>query len=653
MKKSILFILCCFYFTSLCKAQVFTIPYSDDFETGAPGWISSPITATSWELGTPTYGSINSSHSGINCWKTDLDSSYANSTGCFLMSPKLNFLNAAVIKISFWQNRNVEPGWDGFRLEYSTDTIQPWTIVGSMGVAGALNWYTDNSLNSSALPGWEGSSQGWIYSSIILPNFAGGNNVRFRFVFTSDASVTYDGVAIDDFNVISSTANFIRGTAYIDMNSDFIIDAGDVPAPNLIIACNFVSGYYYLNTNNSGYYEFPLDSGIAHTITPTTPLYSTIDPVNITLTPAGSGQVFSGNDFLVTFAPGVIDAQVNIISSPVRPGMNHNKYLYLTNPGTALVSGTVELTYDPNYTFISASAPSTVISPNELEFVYTALMPGESRVIDLLFYGDTTLQTGSLTSANAIIYPLAGDTNTVNNYDTVTITVVNSCDPNNKLSFPEGDFLLPFVNAGMDIDYTINFQNVGTAVAININIIDVLDEDLDISTFEITGSSHPITSWNINSNRQLQVIYSNINLADSISNEPESHGFLAYTIRPYTNLIAGTEISNTAAIFFDFNLPVITNTTSSIIVNPTGEPELPVSSQLLLLPNPNDGNFYLRADAGFTSFSIFNAIGQELVHEKISVPGVLQEVSHDLPSGLYLIVATGNNLSSTSTMIIE
>ena len=53
-------------------------------------------------------------------------------------------------------------------------------------------------------------------------------------------------------------------------------------------------------------------------------------------------------------------------------------------------------------------------------------------------------------------------------------------------------------------------------------------------------------------------------LADSNANEPESHGSLTYRIVEKASNPKGSEISNTAHIFFDWNEAIITNTTYSI-----------------------------------------------------------------------------------------
>lgn len=655
MKKILLTAFICLYTLTTIFAQIFTLPYSDDFESGAPGWISyysSPVN-TIWELGSPAFGATNSTHSGNSCWDINLDTNYSNSAICYLISPEFDLTNVTGLEISFWQNIYTENGWDGFRLEYATDTITGWTVIGSQQSVGMMNWYTDNQLNSSGLPAWEGSSNGWIQSSIIIPNFGGGANVWFRFVFTSDASVVSDGVSIDDFSITQTNHNIVSGTAYLDVNSDYIIDAGDVPLPNMIINSTPPSGYYFHPTDVNGNYSFLVDSGIPTTFTLIPNLYSTVTPSNYVITFNGSNQSNTGNDFLITYIPGVIDADINISSTPVRPGLNHTKIIQYTNNGTTFVSGTISLMFDPSYSLLSSSEPFTTIAPNTIEFLYTNLLPGENRFIYCDFVADSTLPLASITSASVIIYPITGDTNIVNNYDTVYNTTINSFDPNNKLVDPEGDLPLQQVSAGMDLNYTINFQNTGTAEAINIHIYDMLDANLDLSTFEVTGFSHSLSSWNIASNRQLSFNFNNIFLPDSNTNEGLSHGFVTYKISPYTSLTAGTQINNFAAIVFDNNLPVITNNVTSTVVIPTGLQQVK-SDEIILYPNPNTGEFYLNAGSDFTTYKIYNITGQIVNSGAITTPGKSQLISSgELPAGMYLVQLNSNTKNKSSIMIIE
>jgi hypothetical protein len=61
-------------------------------------------------------------------------------------------------------------------------------------------------------------------------------------------------------------------------------------------------------------------------------------------------------------------------------------------------------------------------------------------------------------------------------------------------------------------------------------------------------------------NGALRFLFEDINLEDSTSNEPASHGFILFKAKPRADLAPGTEAASTAYIFFDMNPPIVTNT---------------------------------------------------------------------------------------------
>jgi uncharacterized repeat protein (TIGR01451 family) len=138
--------------------------------------------------------------------------------------------------------------------------------------------------------------------------------------------------------------------------------------------------------------------------------------------------------------------------------------------------------------------------------------------------------------------------------------VVGSYDPNDKQGFPTGVGETHDVLPNEQIQYLIRFQNTGTAPAYTVVIRDTLDTDLDIFSVTPGVSSHEY-SFTMYGERVLQWTFNNIMLPDSFSNEEQSHGFITYTVNQMADLTDGTEITNSAAIYFDSNEPVITNTT--------------------------------------------------------------------------------------------
>jgi uncharacterized repeat protein (TIGR01451 family) len=146
-------------------------------------------------------------------------------------------------------------------------------------------------------------------------------------------------------------------------------------------------------------------------------------------------------------------------------------------------------------------------------------------------------------------------------FSTVTIC---SYDPNDKWVSPEGLGNQNYTPPNTELTYTINFQNTGNDTAFNVVITDSLDVNLDWNTFEVISSTHEVYAQ-MDANGLVTFTFQNILLPDSNVDEPGSHGTVAYQIMTDSLLPDPTEINNTAYIYFDWNPPVITNTTTNTI----------------------------------------------------------------------------------------
>ena len=148
--------------------------------------------------------------------------------------------------------------------------------------------------------------------------------------------------------------------------------------------------------------------------------------------------------------------------------------------------------------------------------------------------------------------------------------IVDSYDPNDKRAVPSGIRAEHFTREQSELEYTIRFQNTGTDTAYTIVVVDTLSEHLDLSTLRMGVTSHPV-AWTL-SGRGKPVLtwrFEQINLPDSNRNEPTSHGFIKFKIAMKEELPRGTVVNNQAAIYFDYNSPIITNT----VFNTVGLPE--------------------------------------------------------------------------------
>ena len=136
---------------------------------------------------------------------------------------------------------------------------------------------------------------------------------------------------------------------------------------------------------------------------------------------------------------------------------------------------------------------------------------------------------------------------------------VGSFDPNDKTIIVDGIVGANVIEESSKIEYLIRFQNTGTDTAFNIVIADNLETYWDKSSIEPVAASHPYT-WNLDRD-ELIFEFRDIQLVDSLTNEKDSHGFIKFEISlDVEKLVAGDLVENQAAIYFDFNAPVITNT---------------------------------------------------------------------------------------------
>ena len=238
-------------------------------------------------------------------------------------------------------------------------------------------------------------------------------------------------------------------------------------------------------------------------------------------------------------------------------------------------------------------------------------------------------------------YVLSDDLGDQIQLDTSSFILGCAYDPNDKSIQPDrsedygGQYIL-----NEDLEYLIRFENVGNDSAINIKVIDNISEYLDLETLEIIATSHNYRYTLNQSTRVLTVYFDNIYLPDNKTNEPESHGFIKYSIRPHENLDEFTNIDNEARIYFDFNPPILTNKTQSTFVSDlsllTSVKTVMDKAYSIIYPNPTNDflSIELSDDQKINSIQIFRING-ELVKEFRDVKEKLKIA--ELNSGVYLI----------------
>lgn len=218
---------------------------------------------------------------------------------------------------------------------------------------------------------------------------------------------------------------------------------------------------------------------------------------------------------------------------------------------------------------------------------------------------------------------------------------IGSFDPNDKLGSPVGVSPTHNIPMGQPIDYTIRFQNTGTDTAFTVVIEDALPNALDPGSLEVLGASH---SFELSiTQRLLRFTFPHILLPDSTANAPASNGFVRFRLQPVAGLPFGATANNSAAIYFDFNEPILTNTTRHTFGIPAVTSTLasPVRgiAPLRIFPNPVR---YRRATVAFPGakgggeITIFNLLGEQVGGAPARSERELLELP-PLPAGTYFL----------------
>lgn len=158
---------------------------------------------TSWQRGNSAVAGKNGTNSGSFAWVTNLTGNYGDNANAQLYTPNYNFSAAGTYTLRFYRKNSVEIGYDGYRVEYSTNKGDSWTLLGTTGAG----WYDfANTGGGTAFPVNEpffnATQSAFTLATRDVSTLAGNANVAFRFVFRSDGSVNTAGVAIDDFEII-------------------------------------------------------------------------------------------------------------------------------------------------------------------------------------------------------------------------------------------------------------------------------------------------------------------------------------------------------------------------------------------------------------------------------------------------------------------
>lgn len=483
----------------------------------------------------------------------------------------------------------------------------------------------------------------------VIPGPEGLRNVQFytykdELYFTAQPSDNPEQLNVYK---LSDTANTIHLSAYADLNANGTKDTEEPYLPNQQFSLNENGLIVFSNQET---FSSNLEDGSYTLSLKSTTGWTTEDRISIPINlPEDSGKSYS-----LGLTPEQENTKVDasLMSDASRCGFPTTYMLHYSNSGFTEVSGTIKLKPEAKFNYESAlPAPSEISGDtliwhiNELgigqkgKIILNFTMPGVENIGDTLI---SELFTNFRALHNDTFYA-----------DTTTLQQILTCsyDPNDIQANPAGLGEKHLTLKNQVLEYLIRFQNMGTDKAFNIVVKNTLQEELDLSSFQVIGSSHNM--YTVIKGNELNFHFDNIQLPDDKTDEQGSHGYILYRIKPVHGLPDSTIINNQAFIYFDYNPAIETNIAYNTLVDKLSEAkriplglEDEINSLFTIYPNPAKEYikvFWKSEGSNNPTFTLHNSVGQQA---KLQISESKSEAIIDLSKlvkGLYFLEVSYQN----------
>ncbi|MBL7783860.1 MAG: T9SS type A sorting domain-containing protein [Saprospiraceae bacterium] len=247
---------------------------------------------------------------------------------------------------------------------------------------------------------------------------------------------------------------------------------------------------------------------------------------------------------------------------------------------------------------------------------------------------------GGLHPGLVTVFPTENSNPAISNYCRQSTA---SFDPNDKQALPVGVGEAHFIKPNTTIDYMIRFQNTGTDTAFNVVLVDSLSAFLSPASIRMGASSHPYT-FSIDQGNILRIKFEDIQLPYQSINDAGSNGFVQFSIAQIPDNPDGVQIDNRAAIYFDFNAPIITNTTqhtigTQFLESVSVKEETAGLPQLQVFPNPSSDVLYFQCVQAYPeplNFTLTDVLGRIVMNKNhVTLPMTLRPEADLLKQGMY------------------
>lgn len=436
----------------------------------------------------------------------------------------------------------------------------------------------------------------------------------------------------------SPNLGLVSGTVYNDANNNGMRDVGEGPFPNAIVQAR-PNGLYAVSRADGSYFLYINAATDTLSVAPVSP-YITINPPFRLVSQGGN------LDFGIYAQPDIQDLEVSLVNvQPFKPGFPTSIQVTCRNKGTVPLRPLLSVGFQPPFQYVHASIfPDSIEGSGTYFWELDTLHPYQTWKTLVLGYVHPSAMIGDSIAIAAHINPDATDQTPAENTAWLRTVVVGAYDPNDKQANPDDRISPAQIEAGESIVYTIRFQNTGNHQATFVRILDTLSTNFDISSLRVLSASHTFT-WTLHDAGVLEFFFDDIQLPDSASNPVASNGFVQYSIRVRPGLALNTPLRNRAFIYFDFNAPVETNTTATMVSWPTTVHQAPDVLPLGITPNPASHHVTIaRKQEHPALLRLLDMNGRELWQNRVEGLQVKIPVS-SFPQGIYQVsLSNGNTL---------
>ena len=434
---------------------------------------------------------------------------------------------------------------------------------------------------------------------------------------TYTATVTdADGCIVTGSIALNLSCNsVIEGAVFFDKNGDCIQDNGETPAQYYTLRASNNSYTVYGSTDLTGKYNIVVpgsgnfDVSIASHSCNYQLCQGTSYPIPVVLAAAGD----TANNINFPVINNGFDLFVQAQCPVPFPGSSFNYTIYYGDLQDSVVpTGIVTLNYDTplivNYTTPLYSSIDT--NNHIITWDVTNIGPAPLQSVSANFTVPATTRRASTVYMGTSVAPVLNDCNDLNNYFNLPVLIGGSYDPNSKTAYPAN---VIYVGDSI-ITYTIHFQNTGVDSTHFVEVIDTLSDLVDPANARTIATSHQPYTFSVVGKGILDWKFNPLALPDSGTNFANSQGFITYQVNIKPNLTIGTQINNSASIYFDYNAPVVTDTTINVVTTPSAIANISKNYDVKVYPNPfsNYTNFIIPDNIEKFDIKIYDLLGRSV-----------------------------------------